>query len=131
MSEIEKWELSTDCTCEVYDEETDTSSPSDYCGGCWDDEVANLRECIIRPWVRANGWEMDTPIKVNGSRMTWQSIGGYAYTTPERLVNTLSLNGDFTLRFTLDGNTLTVVRSSHDELGAGFEFEMADESEMD
>jgi hypothetical protein len=130
-TEIIKWELSSDCSCEIYDEDTDTSSPSDSCWGCWDEEVENLNECVIKPWVERNGWEMNTPLKVNGKRMTWLGRSGYAYSTPETIIETLSLNGDFTLRFTLDGNTLEVVRSSHDELGAMFEFEKLDESEVE
>lgn len=127
-----KWELSSDCVCESYDEDTDTSSPSDYCYGCYDDEKSNIYYEVITPWVKANGWEMDTPLKINGKRMTWLSRSGYAYATPETIIDKLILeNADFTLRFTLTGNTLEVVRSSHDELGALFEFEKLDESEVE
>lgn len=63
--------------------------------------------------------------------MTWLGRSGWATATPETLIEKLTLNGDFTLRFTLAGNTLEVVRSSHDELGALFEFEKLPEEESE
>ena len=137
--EVMKWELSSDCVCEEYDEETGESMldeqgnviPSEVCFDCYDENKNNIEEQVIGTWVERNGWEMNTPILVNGKRMTWQGIGGHAHTTPERLIDTLSLNGDFILRFTLTGNTLEVVRASHDELGAFFEFAKIDESELE
>lgn len=138
-TEVIKWELSSDCLCEEYDEETGESKldeqgepiPAKYCYGCYDDEKSNIYYEVITPWVKANGWTMDTPLKVNGSRMTWLNRSGYAYATPETIIEKLTLNGDFTLRFTLTGTTLEVVRASHDELGALFEFEKLDESELE
>ena len=62
--------------------------------------------------------------------MTWQHLSGYTVATPETLIDKLTINGDFTLRFTLTGTTLEVVRASHDEYGALFEFEKIDESEV-
>jgi hypothetical protein len=63
--------------------------------------------------------------------MTWQGIMGWAYTTPERLVDTLSLNGDFRLVFEFDGENLTAIRYSHDEpVGTGkFVIELSDEQD--
>jgi hypothetical protein len=63
--------------------------------------------------------------------MTWLSRSGYAFATPETLIDKLTLNADFTLRFTLTGDTLEVVRASHDEMGALFEFAKIDESELE
>lgn len=138
-TEVVKAELSSDCRCEEYDDETGESKldeqgypvPSTECFGCWEDDTTYIKDEIITTWVKANGWELDTPLKINGKRMTWQHLSGYAYATPETLIDKLTLNGDFTLRFTLIGTTLEVVRSSHDEYGAGFEFEKLDESELE
>lgn len=139
ITEVIKAELNSNCTCEEYDEETGESKLdeqgnailSQECFGCYDDDKTYIQDEIITTWVERNGWELDTPILVNGKRMTWQGIGGYAHTTPERLIDTLTLNGDFILRFTLTGTTLEVVRASHDELGAFFEFAKIDESELE
>lgn len=138
-TEVIKAELSSNCLCEEYDEETGESKldeqgypvMSQECFGCYDDEKTYIQDEIITTWVKANGWEMDTPLKVNGSRMTWLSRSGYAYATPETLIDKLTLDADFILRFTLTGTTLEVVRASHDELGALFEFEKLDESELE
>jgi len=138
-TEVIKAELSSDCYCEEYDEETGESKldeqgevvMSQVCFGCYDDDKTYIQDDLIATWAERNGFEMDTPLKVNGSRMTWLSRSGYAYATPETLIDKLTLNGDFTLRFTLTGTTLEVVRASHDELGALFEFEKLDESEVD
>jgi hypothetical protein len=138
-TEVIKAELSSDCYCEEYDEETGESKldeqgevvMSQVCFGCYDDDKTYIQDDLIATWAERNGFEMDTPLKVNGSRMTWLSRSGYAYATPETLIDKLTLNGDFTLRFTLTDNTLEVVRASHDELGALFEFEKLDESEVE
>jgi hypothetical protein len=138
-TEVIKAELSSDCSCEEYDEETGESKLDEQgevvmsivCFGCYDDDKTYIQDEIITTWVERNEWQMDTPILVNGKRMTWQGIGGHAHTTPERLIDTLSLNGDFILRFTLTGNTLEVVRASHDEFGALFAFDKIDESELE
>ena len=138
-TEVIKAELDSNCLCEEYDEETGESKldeqgevvMSQECFGCYDDEKTYIQDEIITTWVKANGWTMDTPLKVNGSRMTWLSRSGYAYATPETLIDKLTLDADFILRFTLTGTTLEVVRASHDEYGALFEFEKLDESELE
>jgi hypothetical protein len=138
-TEVMKYELVSDCTCEEYDEETGESKVDEQgdpiqsivCFGCYDDDKTYIQDEIITTWVERNGFEMTTPLKVNGSRMTWLSRSGYAYATPETLIDKLTINGDFTLRFTLTGTTLEVVRASHDEYGALFAFEKLDESELE
>jgi hypothetical protein len=138
-TEVVKAELSSDCLCEEYDEETGESKVdeqgevimSQECFGCYDDDKTYIQDEIITTWVERNGFEMTTPLKVNGSRMTWLGRSGYAYATPETLIDKLTLNADFTLRFTLTGTTLEVVRASHDEYGALFAFEKLDESELE
>ena len=138
-TEVIKVELYSDCRCEEYDEETGESKLdeqgevvlSQECFGCYEDDKTYIQDEVITTWVKANGWEMDTPLKINGKRMTWLSRSGYAHATPETIIEKLILDADFTLRFTLTGTTLEVVRSSHDELGALFEFEKLDESELE
>lgn len=138
-TEVVKAELYSHCVCEEYDEETGESKldeqgdpiPSQVCFDCYDEEKAYIQDEVITTWVERNGFEMDTPLKVNGSRMTWLGRSGYAYATPETLIDKLTLNADFTLRFTLTGTTLEVVRASHDEYGALFAFEKLDESELE
>ena len=128
-----QYELSSNCSCEDYDEDTDTSTPSNECWGCYDDDLGNIKHDLLNKWLTANEFELDTPIKIVGTRMTWRGVGGYKITTPENLVSSLTGDYDFTLRFYAsdDYKTLRVVRSSHDELGASFEFEQATQDELD
>ncbi len=131
-TQIIKAELDSNCTCEVYDEETDTSEPSEHCyGDCWIDSKYDFTENLLKPYLAVKGWELDTPIKVVCGRMSWRGVSGYAYTTPEKLLETLSLDGDFRLVFEFDGENLTAIRYSHDEpVGTGkFEFELSDEQD--
>ncbi len=128
-----QYELSSNCSCEDYDEDTDTSTPSNECFGCYQDDLDNIKHDLMNKWLTANEFELDTPIKIIGTRMTWRGVGGYKITTPENLVSSLTGDYDFTLRFyaSEDYKTLRVVRSSHDELGASFEFEQATQDELD
>jgi hypothetical protein len=127
------YELSSTCSCEVYDEDTDTSTPSEYCYGCFDDDLDNIKHDLMNKWLTANEFELQTPIKIIGSKMTWRGLSGHKITTAENLISSLIGDYDFTLRFyaSTDFKTLRVVRSSHDELGALFEFEQATQDELD
>lgn len=129
------FEISTDCRCEDYDEETGDSKydehgnpvPSSECFGCWEDDTTYFNDEILPSWLAANGWDSDTLIQINGSRMGWTNASGYLITRAEKLLEKFSINGDYTLRFYRKGNDLEVVRSSHDEYGARFTFELAPE----
>jgi hypothetical protein len=137
-TEVETYEITNSCICETYDEETETSAPSDYCWGCYDDEKLNLWYEVIKPWLEVNGYDEDTELVARGSGMTWQRLSGYARTTPKTIVDTLAINGEWTLVFTLSNGakTLTAIRYSHDEpTGTGaITFEVApdddDEDEL-
>jgi hypothetical protein len=128
-----QYELSSNCSCETYDEDTDTSTPSNECWGCYDDDLGNIKHDLLNKWISANEFELDTPIKIIGSGMTWRGVSGYKITTPEHLVSSLTGDYDYILRFyaNADYTTLKVVRSSHDEFGASFEFEQATQDELD
>lgn len=133
-----RYELSTNCECVEPDENGDAKLdengdyvPSLVCYGCFDDNLANIKHDLLNEWATANGYELDSKIKIVGYGMTWRGVSGYKISTLENLVSDLSLDSDFTLRFysSDDNTTLKVVRSSHDELGAGFEFEPYTESD--
>lgn len=123
--EVETYVITNNCICEEYDDETGESLldeqgypvMSQECFGCYEDALANLEYCAINTWVEANGYNEDTELVARGTGLSWRRLSGYANTTPKTIVETLSLNGDWTLRFTLadNGKTLSVVRYSHDE----------------
>lgn len=129
--EVIKFEIGSDCICEDYNEDTDTSTPSTECFGCWQDEAENFKYEILKPWLAENGWDTDTAVRIEASNLGWLRQRGYKETTAGDVLESLTLNGDFTLRFELDGKTLTCVRSSHDELGAMFEVVESVEVETD
>ena len=123
--------ITNDCTCEVYDEETDSTkldeygypARPDYCyGDCYTESVSDFMENLVKPFAEQKGWKLDDPIKVEANGLTWQGLTGHAFTTLERLVDTLSINGDYRLEFQYDtlAETLTARRYSHDEpVGTG------------
>ena len=114
--------LSTACEC--LDDEGNTA---EYCDGCGDWMQEGTLE-LFSYWLERNG----DPQRVtcNGYGMGWRRLNGSAtaeatgkQSLEERLLDLLTLNGDFTIRYTLEGNTLTAIRYSHDEpTGARFEF---------
>jgi hypothetical protein len=122
--EITEWKLTSQCVCI-----DDNDEPSEECFDCYQDELDLFESEMLMPYLAGKGWEMDTPIKVTNSRLGWRGISGYAYTTPEKLIEKLALDGEWTLRFEFDGHDLTAIRYSHDEpMGTGkFEFELSDE----
>lgn len=119
---VTEFVLTSDCICEDWDEDSQTSRPADYCFGCWDTEKENFRLDILDPWLDRNDWDEDTLIYVSSQNMGWNHVAGWTNVRAGEVLDCLTLRGDFTLRFKLDGKTLTCVRSSHDELGARFTF---------
>lgn len=126
-----EFEISSDCSCEHYDEDTDTSSPSDECFGCFSDDKENFKYEILAPWLEANGWDEDTVVYVFSANMNWNRVAGWTNVYAREAIDCLTLNGDFTLRYKLDGKDLTCVRSSHDEHGALFTFSEAQKDYRD
>lgn len=140
ITTIHPFEMTNACVCYKSDEEGEAildsygePVPSDYCYGCFDEEIDNLKYCVIEPWLNANGIEEGTLLRVDGSSMGWTHSSGYTFAKADTksIVEALSINTEWTLRFRVEDNNLIAVRSSHDELGARFEFEVADEEGED
>ena len=114
--------LSTECQCE--DEEGNIAESCADCGE-WMEE--GTRELFTE-------WLTQTPkakrVRIEGHAMGWQRLEGYLEleedykeTLEDKLLNALTLRGDFTIRYTLEDGKLTAIRYSHDEpTGATFEF---------
>lgn len=124
ITEARKFEISSDCSCEYYDDNEELQ-PSDECFGCFTDDKENFKYEILNPWLEANGWDEDTVVLVFSNNMNWNSVAGWTNIYASQAVDCLTLNGEFTLRYTLEGKQLTCVRSSHDEMGALFTFSEA------
>ncbi len=126
-SDAIEFEMTSECSCESWDEDTDTSSPSSECFGCWDDDKDNFRFAVVNPWLERNGWDDDTLIYVYSGNMNWNRVAGWTNIRASEVLDALTLRGDFRLHYKLEGKQLTCVRSSHDELGAMFTFSLATE----
>lgn len=139
-TETVRFDLTNVCVCEDVDDNGNAivdgngyALPPLSCYGCYEDEIINLNDIIIKPYLLANGIEEDTLLRIDGSNMDWTRRSGYAYANAntESIVEKLSLNTEWILRFALEDGKLSVVRSSHDELGAGFVFRVATEEEVE
>jgi hypothetical protein len=114
--------LTTDCTCESYDD-NDNLTPSDECFGCYDDDKALLIETLDK-WIA----ELElSHIEVQGRKMGWTRANGSVIidADAEELIKAMQLRGDFRLEFDLPDedydHDLKVMRYSHDEpTGATF-----------
>lgn len=125
-------EVTSNCVCEDYNEDTGETTPSNDCFGCWQDSLELLRESIIDPWAEANDYYDDTDVRISGTAIGWRRLAGYKDTTVKDLVEALTLNGDFTLVFKLENNAITVMRYSHDEpTGASFTIGLTPEEDED
>lgn len=120
--EKETLELSNNCTCE--DEE---GNYSDECFGCYDDSRSYLFDHIVPLWESRN--KATDNIRIEGANMGWMHESGWLVTEAKNLLDALSINGDYTLVFTLEGADLKVMRYSHDEHGASFEITFVPDEE--
>lgn len=115
-------ELSTNCTCENED-----GTPSDDCFDCYEMDKDNFIY-VLEQWKER---QVDTTntVRIDGRGLTWQGLSGYAITEFDGLLDRLMINGDFTLRLSLDGDTLKCSRTSHDEHGASFTFSFVEDED--
>lgn len=110
-------ELDSSCTCTEED-----GSYAEYCFGCWDDSK-ELYAQMLEDWKRAIDFGAEQVVRIDGRAMTWLRREGYAVVDADKVLDALTINGDFRLVFTLDGAELTCARYSHDEpTGAFFSF---------
>ena len=118
-------EMSSDCTCTNEDE-----TPSTDCFDCWQDSVWLFKD-MMNDWRRTVGVDWNT-VRITGRAMGWQSRSGEALVSFDKVLEALTINGDFTLRFKHEGTVLTATRSSHDEpTGAGFSFTLVQDEDED
>ena len=143
MSDDIVYELSSDCRCTETDDDgnelkDDNGYPlaADYCHGCYEDDLLNTECEVVMPWLKANDIAEHDHIHISVNRATWRNVDGYGVgkATMESILKLLTFDGDWTLKFTYDGDkTLTAQRWSHDEpTGTGiFNFRLATEEEVE
>jgi hypothetical protein len=118
--------VSTDCQCDTYNEETDEHIPAEYCEGtCYEWQKEDVFY-VIGEWQMLNEIDEDDIILITGTGIGWQSRSGYKETDILELHGALSIDGEFTISWTLDipSKKLRARRASHDEpMGANFEID--------
>jgi hypothetical protein len=118
-------EMTSDCTCTNEDE-----TPSSDCFGCWDDAKWLFKD-LMNDWRKATGVKWDS-VRIDGYSMGWQRRSGEKVVPFERVLDTLTINGDFRLEFFKEGSSLKAFRYSHDEpTGAKFVFTLVEDEEED
>jgi len=110
-------ELTNSCTCQAYDEDTDTYSDATDCyGDCWESALYLLKE-DLGEWYKNNegGWW-----RVNGLPL-WNRMacGVFQADTIENFVRGITVNGDWILRYRLNGDVLEAILSHHDRPTGG------------
>jgi len=105
---------------EDYEPECDScqapTKAANYCdGSCYDSDYDYLAYTLFPEWFmskREPKW-----LKVSGKNVGWRRISGYDKVKGgiKPLFDYLTINGEWTLEFTLDGGDLSVRRYSHDE----------------
>ena len=94
----------------------------DYCDEfCYDYKISELEDQLIPAYCDANG--LPTHFEITGSSMGWTRASGSCTVeaTWKDLFEALTINGEWTLRFTFAGDSMKVSRYSHDEpTGASF-----------
>lgn len=122
--------LVSTCYCEVEDETTGELTWSNECFGCFEDDKEYFKDEFLMPYLNSKGWDEDTVIRVIGERMNWDSSSGWTEVPAKDLLKALAINGDYTLRVEITPEKeMTITRSSHDEYGASFRFELSPEQE--
>jgi hypothetical protein len=137
------FEITNGCICVQTDQDTGEivvdkdgdEVPSDYCFGCFDEEVESL-DYLINEWREHHGIDKDTKLAVLGEGMNWDKVSGWTVTenaTAKSLVKAMDINTQWRIDFKLEANELWAVRYSHDEpMGTGrFRFRPATDEELD
>jgi hypothetical protein len=70
---------------------------------------------------------------IAGRNMNWTHSSGFNVIKHDKVIDSLIINGDFRIEFTLtEGlDTFSAVRYSHDEMGAGFTIRPATDDEIE
>lgn len=100
---------------------TETQPSSQCYDDCWEWAYEDWKDNNFPDWLTAVG--NPEYIKVEGKGMGWRNLNGTGYSSAswKSLWDLLTLNGDWTITFTVKDKSLTATRSSHDEpTGASF-----------
>jgi len=108
--------ITTQCSCESYDEDADSYEPASDCyGDCWEWAWEDATS-LIASW--AKHWDTNG-IRVEAEGMGWTGASAHLELTfrePEQALRALTISGEYTVNLSVDNEgQLTVRRYSHDE----------------
>ena len=126
MDTLEKQVVTLESNCSCANED---KTSSEECFGCYEDSLDNLKY-LKKEWTKRVGKDFSKVISY-GKGMGWRKTSGSAKVDYDDIHRAVTLNGDFTITFTLEGNELTAERSSHDEPTGGARFRFAPYYEID
>ncbi len=117
--------ISNQCSCETFNEDTQESTPSEYCfGDCWDDslhlfeiDTQDLRD-ISDTWV------------VEGLPLWNRTIrGSFTIKNAADLLRGITVNSDWTLRYKVTPTHIWCYLSHHDAAGSFKAYPVIEDSE--
>lgn len=128
MKTLEDWSALVSTNCECIDEtEEGEDVPAENCAGCGEWMLEGAYQ-TLEEWLGRNDWP--SGVIIQGAAMGWRRLSGYALVRAtedklaQKILDKLTLNGDFTLELKLHGKACHAVRYSHDEpTGASFELQ--------
>lgn len=126
------------CVCNKLDENGDevmengVAVPEDWekCRDCGEQAQNDIQDWLFEEWFERNDFKLEDAselsFKVNASGMNWTNDSGRKYipATFKAMLDVLNIDTNWHLEFILEGKDLRVIRRSHDEMGARFEFEI-------
>jgi hypothetical protein len=118
MTETHQYEFTNQCTCQVYEDDSDEAAPVDFCfGDCWDDQMSFFVEITQHLFE-----DDDTHFAIEGFPLWSGPVSGVAEcATPSELLSAITINGDWILKVTPLPTTLECVISHHDvPMGGSF-----------
>ena len=124
--------ITTECTCnEFIGIEPDGSylyAPLEDCMGCHGDNLAWATD-VVDTWLTRQTIQSNR-VRIYSPNMGWERLEAWKTTDVTNLIESLTLNGDYRVIFTLNDKDLLATRYSHDEpTGASFVFNLVTEED--
>lgn len=106
------YEMTNQCSCTVYDDETGTFTAAEDCfGHCWEDAVDDFHNLIYDLWEKNPTYYW----RIGGIRLWNREVGGIAKCeTPEDLIRAMTVNSSWTMRYNVTEDSIVYSLSHHD-----------------
>jgi len=131
MTETQKYTctITSDCTCEIYDEDTDSTkldeygepARPEYCyGECYTEAVYDFTDNFLPMWLDYHKLDKDGKVLLFAGGIGWNKVSATGFVDVSDIHKVMQIDGDFRNVFTIEGGELYAIRYSHDEpVGSG------------